>query len=197
MSNLLRQIGCGRAIFVFLSLALLVSFVGGCANLKCGLKDSSPTSVSPNPPAPIKDECDSSCPATPASHSSATVSVSGSEPAPDGSVVSGEEIPQTVSQDLLPPAPPVTIDSTANRYLNNQGEEILRNPNGNPVPSSVSPAGYQGSAPEPPQQINGSEIPDGYIGMTQTSQYNGQFQNVSQETQPSRSRIQFRTVIEE
>ena len=186
---------CRTGLF-FLSLAVLVSFAGGCAGLKCGQKDPSPTTTSPCPPEAVKDECNGSCPASPVSHSPSTVSVTGSEPAPDGSVVSGEEIPQTVSQDVLPPAPPVTAESTANRYLNSQQGEIIRNPNGNSDASSVSPAGYQESAPASPQ-IQESPIPNGYSGMTQAAQKDDLFQNVSQESQPGRCRIQCRTVIEE
>ena len=196
MRKLFCRCGYGRAGSVLLSLAVLISLAGGCASMKCGQKDPSPTATSPCPPEAVKEDCNGSCPASPVSHSPSTVSVTGSEPAPDGSVVSGEEIPQTVSQDVLPPAPPVTAESTANQYLNSQQGEIIRNPNGNPDASSVSPAGYQEPTPASPQ-IQESPIPNGYSGMTQASQNDGLFQNVSQESRSGRSRIQFRTVIEE
>ena len=183
-------------ILSLLTILISISLAAGCAGLKCGQKDPSPTPPAPCPPESTSSECNSACPAAPVSHSPATVSVTGSEPAPDGSVVSGEEIPQTVSQDMLPPAPPVTADSTANQYFNGQQEEIIRDPNGGSDASPISPAGYQQTSP-PPAPIQESDIPNGYSGLTQTAQNADQFQNVSQESQPSRSRIQFRTVIEE
>ena len=186
----------GRTVPLFVFLVILISSAAGCAGLKCGRKDPSPTPPAPCPAESAPSECDSACPATPASHSPATVSVTGSEPAPDGSVVSGEEIPPTVSQDQLPPAPPVTAESTANQYLNERREEIIRDPIGGSDASSISPAGYHQVSP-PPAPIRDSDIPNGYSGLTQTAQNAGQFQNVSQESQPSRSRVQFRTVIEE
>ena len=186
----------GRTVPFFVSLVILISSAAGCAGLKCGQKDPSPTPPAPCPTESTSSECNSACPAAPVSHSPATVSVTGSEPAPDGSVVSGEEIPTTVSQDQLPPAPPVTVDSTANQYLNERQEEIIRDPIGDSDASSISPAGYHQVSP-PPAPIRENDIPNGYSGLTQTAQNAGQFQNVSQESQPSRSRVQFRTVIEE
>ena len=178
------------AVSAAFSLAVLICLTGGCASLKCGQKDSTPTP----PPSPAAScpsdsnsgDCGGTCPAPSASHSGTSVSVTGSGPAPGGSVVSGEEIPQTVSQDVVPPAPPITSDPTTSRYLNGRQEEIIRDPNG--IMNSVaSPAGYQETVPAPP--LSGET--------TQSAQYNGQFQNASLGSQPSRSRIQFRTVIEE
>jgi hypothetical protein len=178
-----------------LFLALLISFVGGCAAFKCGKKEPLPTPQSP--PEAVMGDCEGSCPA-PASLAPTTVSVTGSESAPDGSVVSGEEVPQADPQGMPPPAPPTTEGSTTSQYLNQ--EEIIRNPNGTEVSTEISPAGYQETTPTPVPQTDPmplSDIPSGYSGLTQSAQNQGVFQNVSQEATPGRSRIKFQTVIEE
>ena len=184
-------------------LAFLFVFTEGCASLKCGKKEDPPTPSST--PAPAAGDCSSSCPssAMPVSHSPSTVSVTGSEPAPAGSVVSGEEIPQTAAQETTPPAPPYTGGTTTSQYLN-QGDSIVRNPNSPDPDPGISPAGYQetdpGSAPQNsslPGSIPKNEIPSGYNDFTKTAQNQSDFQNVSQEKTPGRSRIQFQTVIEE
>ena len=193
--------GLSRSIRRFLCPALLLLFTGGCAALKCDKKENPPVPAST--PESVNFDCNTTCPApaVQVSHSPSTVSVTGSEPAPGGSVVSGEEIPQTSVQKTPPPAPPVTMETTS-QYLN-QEEEILRNPNSADSDSNVSPAGYQSpetnTAPQSssmPSSIPQSEIPSGYSGLTQTAQNQSPFQNVSQEKTPGRSRIQFQTVIE-
>lgn len=184
-------------------LAVLLVFAGGCAALKCGKKENPPAPSST--PAAAEGECSSTCPpsAVPVSHSPSTVSVTGSEPAPAGSVVSGEEIPQTAAQETSPPAPPYIGGTSASQYLN-QEDSILRNPNSPNPDAGISPAGYQETAPEAapqnpplPGSIPNNEIPSGYNDYTKTAQNRNDFQNVSQERTTGRSRIQFQTVIEE
>ena len=192
--------GTARLLFC---LALLFVFAGGCAALKCDKKENTPTPTPP--PASDAGDCSSTCPpsAVPVSQSPSTVSVTGSEPAPAGSVVSGEEIPQTAAQETAPPVPPYTGGTATSQYLN-QGDSILRNPNSPNPDAGISPAGYQetdpGTAPQNsalPGSIPKNEIPSGYNDYTKTAQNQNSFQNVSQEKTPGRSRIQFQTVIEE
>ena len=189
--NILRLASAVRhgkgSLLLGAGLMTAVLFAPGCAAFKGGQNDSSTPSC---PPA-------ADCPSR--------VSVSGSGPAPDGSVVAKNEdaSAQNVSKSTpsstsgaasgaastpTPSAapstpPPAAAPSGSSVPTESDSNEIMKNPNASTEAGNsenISPTGYEGR--ESPS-FDKKDIPNGYQGLTQTPP-STPFQNASQETGP-------------